>query len=119
MTLSQTKPLLLRHPDSRTLLGDKPTPPEWQEFQPSPVIGKRKELSPETKPSPPVASSSQLPQIPPIQTTPLFEKHEEFVREKGPSWKESQPSPSTGKQQESPQHVTMPLKRERSKPETQ
>jgi len=32
-------------------------------------------------------------------------------------WKESQPLPSTGKQQESPRHVAMPLKCEQSKPE--
>jgi len=66
------------------------------------------------KSSPPVASSSRLPQIPPIQTIPLYKKHEEFVHEEGPSWKGSQPSPSTGKRQESPRHIAMPLKHERS-----
>jgi len=102
MTLSQTEPLLPRHPKSRTLSGDRPTPPEWEEFQQPPIIGKQKELSPEMEPSPLVATSSQLPQIPPIQTTPLFEKHKKFIREEGPVWKESQPFPSTGKRQESP-----------------
>jgi len=61
MTLSQTKPLLPRHPDSRTLSRDRPTPPEWEEFRPSPLLGKWKELSLETEPLPPVASSSRLP----------------------------------------------------------
>jgi len=40
MTHSHTKPLLPRHPDSRTLSRDRPTPPEWEAFQPSPVTGK-------------------------------------------------------------------------------
>jgi len=119
MTLSQTKSLLPRHLDSRTLSRDRPTPLEWQEFQQPPITGKRKELSPETEPSPPATLASRPPQVPPIRTTPLFEKHKEFVCEEGPIWKESQPSPSTGKRQESPQHVAMPLKRERSDPETQ
>ena len=94
MTPSHTQPLLPRHPDSRMLSRDKPTPPEWEEFQPSLVMGKRKELSLEEEPSLPKASSSK-----PIlfRINPLFEKHEEFVREEGPSWKEAQPSPSTGK----------------------
>jgi len=68
---------------------------------------------------PPLAKQlpSRTPRIPPIRTTLLFEKHEELVREKGPTWKESQPSSSTGKRQESPRHITMPLKHERSEPE--
>jgi len=40
-------------------------------------------------------------------------------REGPPSWSSRQLSPITGKRQESPRHVTMPLKRERSDPETE
>ena len=40
-------------------------------------------------------------------------------REGPPSWSREQPSPNTGKRQESPQHVTMPLKHERSNLETE
>jgi len=114
MTPSRTTPLLPRHPDSRTLPRSQPTPPEWKEFQSPSQLGKRKELSPPPEPSLPKASSSRLPRPAPIRTTPLFEKHEEFTSEEGPSWK--QPSPSTGKRRESPRHVAMPLKRERSDP---
>jgi len=118
MTPSRTTPLLPCHPDLRTLSKDDPTPPEWKEFQPSPVTGKRKELSPELESSPPIAFSSRLPQPAPYRVTPLLEKHEEFTRKEGPRWKESQPSPILGKRQESPRHIAMPLKRERSEPET-
>jgi len=119
MTPSCTTPLLPRHPDSRTLPRNEPTPPEWETFQPSPITGKQKELSPGMEPSLPVASSSRLPRPAPIRTMPLFEKHREFTCEEGPSWKESQPSPSIGKRRESPRHVTMPLKREHSDPEVE
>ena len=40
-------------------------------------------------------------------------------REGPPSWSREQPSPTTGKRQESPRHVVMLLKRERSDPETE
>ena len=40
-------------------------------------------------------------------------------REGPPSWSQKQPSPIIGKRQESPRHVAMPLKRERSDPETE
>jgi len=116
MTPSRTTPLLPRHPDSRTLPRSQPTPPEWKEFQSPSRLGKRKELSPLPEPSPPKASSSQLPRPAPIRTTPLVEKHKEFTYTGGTSWIEEQPSPSTGKRQESPRHVAMPLKRERSDP---
>jgi len=67
MTPSRTTPLLPKHPlteDEPPV--NRPMPPEWKRVQSLPVTGKRKELSPETEPSPLVASSSQLPQIPPI-----------------------------------------------------
>jgi len=71
--------------------------------------------------APPMASSSCLPWVSPIQITPLpkylLTEDEPLVNKEGPpSWAGSQPSPLMGKRQESPQHVTMPFKCERSDP---
>jgi len=120
MTPSRTTPLLPKHPlTEEEPLVNKPTPPEWKRVQALPVTGKQKEFAPEVEPLPPTPPPHRPPQPAPIRTTPLFKKHEEFNREGGPLWKKSQPSPSTGKRQESPRHVAMPLKRERSDPEEQ
>ena len=120
MTPSHTTPLLPKHPRTKELPAHEPTPPEWKETGYTPFTGKRKELSPEVEPQPPITPPPCRPLRPaPIRTVPLFEKHKEFVCEEGPSWKESQPSPSTGKRQESPQHVTMPLKHQQSNPPTE
>jgi len=62
MTPSRTTPSLPKNPLTESELStNKPTPPEWERVQPLPVTGKQKELSPKTEPSPPKASSSQLP----------------------------------------------------------
>jgi len=125
MTPSRTTPLLPKHPLTENKLpANRPTPPEWKRVQSLPVTGKRKELSPKTEPSTSVASSSQLPRIPPIQTTPLpkhplMEDKPLVNRKRPPSWSSAQPSPITGKQQESPQYVVMPLKHEQSDPEVE
>jgi len=59
MTPSHTTPLLPKNPLTESEpLSNRPTPPEWKRVQSLPVTGKRKELSPETESSPPVASSS-------------------------------------------------------------
>jgi len=124
MTPSHTTPLLPKNPLTENKpLTNRPTPPEWKRIQSLPVTGKQKELSPELEPSPPVASSSQLPQIPPIRTTPLpkhpLTEDEPLVNKEGPpSWSSAQPSPIMGKRQESPRHVAMLLKHEQSDPET-
>jgi len=97
MTPSHTKPLLPKHPLMEELLSHQPTPPEWRETQYVPFTGKQKELSPEEELPPPTAAPRHAPRPAPIRTTPLFKKHKEFTQEEGPSWKESQPSPSTGK----------------------
>jgi len=59
MTPSRTTPLLPKHPlteDEPPV--NRPMRSEWKRVQSLPVTGKQKELSPESEPSPPVASSS-------------------------------------------------------------
>jgi len=113
MTPSRTTPLLPKNPLTESEpSSNRPTPPEWKQVQSLPVTGKQKELSPKTKSSPPIASSSWLPRIPPIQTTllpkhPLMEDEPLVNREGPPSWSSKQPSPITGKQRELPRHVAM------------
>ena len=59
MTPSHTTPLLPKNPLTEDEpLTNKPTPPEWKRVQTLPIMGKRKELSPELEPSPPIASPS-------------------------------------------------------------
>jgi len=88
-------------------------------------------LVPMSRTPSPVASSSQLPvesfplivSMTPSRTTPLLPKHP--LTQELPAnvptpleWRETHYVPFTGKRQTSPQHVAMPLKRQRSDPET-
>src|SRR4029077_9109268 len=69
----------------------------------------------------PEASSSRLP---PTRITPLLPKHPlteeepEYNKPTPPEWDNWSYTPFTGKRKESPRHVAMPLKRERSEPNT-